>query len=106
METPLTKNIIRGIPVDIKMYEASGGYQGLRKALKESPEDVTKLVSESGLKGRGGAGFNTGQKWSFVPMDKDAPKDKYLIANADEMEPGTFKTVCFWKVILISLLKE
>ena len=91
METPLTKNLIRGIPVDIKIYEASGGYQGLKKVLKKSPEDVTKHVSESGLKGRGGAGFNTGQKWSFVPMGKDAPKDKYLIANADEMEPGTFK---------------
>jgi NADH-quinone oxidoreductase subunit F len=91
METPLTKNIIKGIPVDIQVYEKSGGYQGLRKALLKKPEEVTSLVQESGLKGRGGAGFNTGQKWSFVPMGDDAPKEKYLIANADEMEPGTFK---------------
>ncbi len=91
METPLTKNIIRGKPVDLKAYEMSGGYQGLRKALMKNPEDVTSIVKESGLKGRGGAGFNTGTKWSFVPMGKDAPKEKYLIANADEMEPGTFK---------------
>ena len=91
METPLTKNIIKGKSVDIKTYEKSGGYQGLRKALSKNPEDITSIVKDSGLKGRGGAGFNTGTKWSFVPMGKDAPKEKYLIANADEMEPGTFK---------------
>lgn len=91
METPLTKNIIRGIPVDISMYEKSGGYQGLRKALNKNPGEVTALVKESGLKGRGGAGFNTGLKWSFVPMGSNAPKEKYLVANADEMEPGTLK---------------
>lgn len=91
METPLTKNIIRAKPVDLKAYEKSGGYQGLRKALMQNPGDITSIVEKSGLKGRGGAGFNTGTKWSFVPMGKDAPKDKYLIANGDEMEPGTFK---------------
>ncbi len=48
-------------------------------------------MEKAGLSGRGGAGFNTGKKWSFVPMGDDAPKEKYLIANADEMEPGTFK---------------
>ncbi len=91
METPLTNNILRGKPVDLKAYEESGGYQGLRKALMKSPEDLISIVKDSGLKGRGGAGFNTGTKWSFVPMGKDAPKEKYLVANADEMEPGTFK---------------
>lgn len=91
METPLTKNITKGKPVDIAAYEKSGGYQGLKKALQKNPEEITAMVKESGLKGRGGAGFNTGMKWSFVPMGKDAPKEKYLIANADEMEPGTFK---------------
>ena len=91
METPLTKNIIKGKFIDIGTYEKSGGYQGLRKALSKTPEEVTSFVKDSGLKGRGGAGFNTGTKWSFVPMGKDAPKEKYLIANADEMEPGTFK---------------
>jgi NADH-quinone oxidoreductase subunit F len=91
METPLTKNITPGKPVDLRTYEKSGGYQGLRKALGKNPEDITSVVKDSGLKGRGGAGFNTGTKWSFVPMGADAPKEKYLIANADEMEPGTFK---------------
>ena len=56
-----------------------------------APADVQKLVQESNLNGRGGAGFNTGMKWSFVPMGNDAPHPKYLICNADEMEPGTFK---------------
>lgn len=62
----------------------------MRKALKTlSPKEVTEAVKESNLRGRGGAGFFTGLKWSFVPMT--APQPKYLIANADEMEPGTFK---------------
>jgi len=64
----------------------------VRKALKSlSPQEVTELVKKSNLRGRGGAGFPTGSKWSFVPMGADAPGPKYLIANADEMEPGTFK---------------
>ena len=64
----------------------------MRKALKSlSPQEVTELVKKSNLRGRGGAGFPTGSKWSFVPMGADAPRPKYLIANADEMEPGTFK---------------
>lgn len=63
----------------------------MRKSLKEfQPEEVTKIVQDSNLKGRGGAGFNTGMKWSFVPMNGDI-KQKFLVANADEMEPGTFK---------------
>ena len=56
-----------------------------------APQDLQKLVQESKLSGRGGAGFNTGMKWSFVPMGSDTPHPKYLICNADEMEPGTFK---------------
>src|SRR3989304_10033067 len=70
-------------------YERAGGYQALGKALKTAPVELQRIVKESNLRGRGGAGFNTGMKWSFVPMDSDGPK--YLIANADEMEPGTFK---------------
>lgn len=62
------------------------------KALKTmTPQEITKLVQESDLKGRGGAGFNTGMKWSFVPMNGEPHQRKYLICNADEMEPGTFK---------------
>jgi NADH-quinone oxidoreductase subunit F len=93
METPLTSNIQSDrVPLDIKAFERVGGYQGLRKALKEmTPAEVTDTVKMSDLRGRGGAGFPTGQKWSFVPMGEDAPRPKYLVVNADEMEPGTFK---------------
>ena len=61
------------------------------KPWRMTPQQVMEEVKESGLRGRGGAGFPTGVKWSFVPMGKDAPRPKYLVANADEMEPGTFK---------------
>ena len=92
MEKPLTGNIPPDRkPLDIVDYEKAGGYQALRKALSMSPSDIQKMVKDSNLKGRGGAGFSTGQKWSFVPMGKNARKPKYLTVNADEMEPGTFK---------------
>ncbi|MFP5441154.1 MAG: NADH-quinone oxidoreductase subunit NuoF [Gammaproteobacteria bacterium] len=78
-------------PVDLKAYEAQDGYAALRKSLKElSPEEIQKRVKDSNLRGRGGAGFPTGVKWSLVPMGPDAGR-KYLVCNADEMEPGTFK---------------
>lgn len=77
-----------GSYMDISSYEKSGGYAGLRAALGMEPGAVMQAVVESTLRGRGGAGFPTGQKWSFVPA---APGPKYLAANADEMEPGTFK---------------
>src|SRR5258706_316684 len=78
---------------DLDVYEKTGGYQALRKALKElTPEAVTKEVLDSNLRGRGGAGFPTGRKWSFIP--KDAPQ-KYLAVNADESEPGTFNNRVF-----------
>ncbi len=70
-------------------YKANGGYQQLKKVLELSPEAVTQEVKKSNLRGRGGAGFPTGMKWSFVP--KDSPKPKYLAINADESEPGTAK---------------
>ena len=93
MDRPLTGNLRADrLPLSLEQYEATGGYQALRKALRElAPAQVTQLVSDSGLRGRGGAGFPTGKKWSFVPMGEDAPRPKYLIVNADEMEPGTFK---------------
>ena len=91
-EKPLTRNLrTDGEMVDIAQYEAAGGYAALRKALTMAPADVTQLVKDANLRGRGGAGFPTGTKWSFVPMGDDAPRPKYLICNADEMEPGTFK---------------
>jgi NADH-quinone oxidoreductase subunit F len=70
-------------------YEKAGGYAALRKALAMEPAAITEEVKKSGLRGRGGAGFPTGMKWSFVP--KDAKLPKYLCVNADESEPGTFK---------------
>lgn len=91
MEKPLTQHIRNNQqPLSLKEYEQVGGYSALAKVLKGmTPASVTQLVKDSKLRGRGGAGFFTGLKWSFVPMD--GPKPKYLIANADEMEPGTFK---------------
>jgi len=74
----------------IDVYLMQGGYQALEKALKEmTPESLIDEVKKSNLRGRGGAGFPTGMKWSFVP--KDSPKPKYVICNADESEPGTCK---------------
>jgi NADH-quinone oxidoreductase subunit F len=91
-ETPLTKNIRPGAPpFDVKEYARAGGYQGLRKALTMTPQQVIAEVKQSNLRGRGGAGFPTGLKWSFAPLGEDAPHPKYLVCNADEMEPGTFK---------------
>ncbi len=74
----------------IDVYRRNGGYEALRKVLDGmSPDDVINEVKKSALRGRGGAGFPTGMKWSFVP--KDSPKPKYVVCNADESEPGTFK---------------
>ena len=74
-------------------YVKTGGYEGLRKALSMAPDDVTNVVKESQLRGRGGAGFPTGLKWTFLPKVEDInnPGPRYLAINADESEPGTFK---------------
>ena len=72
----------------LETYQRDGGYQGLRKALDLAPAEVTNLVKDSGLRGRGGAGFPCGLKWTFLP--KDHPGPIYLCINADESEPGTF----------------
>jgi len=88
-ETP--KYILPDIPDlhRIDVYEAHNGYKALRKALTMKPEDVTEEVKKSNLRGRGGACFPTGLKWTFMP--KQTTKPKYLCANGDESEPGTFK---------------
>jgi NADH-quinone oxidoreductase subunit F len=92
VEPYLTRNIRPNRETfSIEAYERGFGYQGLRKALSMSPQAVQELVSQSTLRGRGGAGFPTGQKWSFVPMGDKARGTKYFIVNADEMEPGTMK---------------
>jgi NADH-quinone oxidoreductase subunit F len=72
-------------------YESRGGYSALTKALGMAPDAVIAEVKESGLRGRGGAGFPTGMKWGFIPQDN--PKPKYLVVNADESEPGTCKDI-------------
>jgi NADH-quinone oxidoreductase subunit F len=72
----------------LAVYERRGGYDALRKALGTEPVDVIEEISKSGLRGRGGAGFPTGRKASFLPK---GDMDKYLVCNADESEPGTFK---------------
>lgn len=85
----LTRNF--GIPESwtIAAYERAGGYRTAPRVLAMDPAAVIEETKKSGLRGRGGAGFPTGMKWSFVPKDSKAPK--YLCVNADESEPGTFK---------------
>jgi NADH-quinone oxidoreductase subunit F len=74
---------------DIDVYEQHDGYEGLRRAIEMEPSAIIDAVKESGLRGRGGAGFPTGMKWSFVAQDTGKPV--YIVCNADEGEPGTFK---------------
>ncbi len=88
-EPVLLANIGKEDSHTLKVYESSGGYQAFRRVLKEmSPADVIELVKASGLRGRGGAGFPCGMKWSFLP--KDHPGPIYMCVNADESEPATF----------------
>lgn len=76
-------------------YTKAGGYEGAKKALAMSPGEVIDFVKKSGLRGRGGAGFPCGLKWSFVPSVEKIPGPRYLLVNADESEPGTFKDIRF-----------
>ncbi len=85
----LFKNVWTKESTSIKAYQAAGGYRTLKKNLETKPEDIVEELKKSGLRGRGGAGFPTGLKWSFLP--KDSPKPRYLCVNADESEPGTYK---------------
>jgi NADH-quinone oxidoreductase subunit F len=86
-EGVVTPLLLKNDP-SLKSYIESGGYKALEKTLSMKPEDVIEEVKKSGLRGRGGAGFPTGVKWGFMP--KDAPR-KFLVCNADEGEPATFK---------------
>ena len=88
-EPVLTRNAGNPDALTIDGYRKSGGYEGLAKALAMEPDAVIDEVKRSGLRGRGGAGFAAGLKWSFIPKGKGKPK--YLVCNADESEPGTFK---------------
>ncbi len=89
MERFLLKNIDNPESHRIETYRASGGYEQLKRALSMKPEEIIQQVKDSGLRGRGGAGFPTGMKWDFASRDPKFPK--YLVCNADEGEPGTFK---------------
>lgn len=73
----------------LEVYRKQGGYENLKKALGMAPDAITEEVKKSGLRGRGGAGFPTGMKWSFLAKPPGVPR--YLVCNADESEPGTFK---------------
>ncbi|MGA8573215.1 MAG: NADH-ubiquinone oxidoreductase-F iron-sulfur binding region domain-containing protein [Desulfobaccales bacterium] len=89
-EEVLFKNRRPDRPATIDEYRQSGGYEALTKAVKErTPEEVRQLVLDSGLRGRGGAGYPTGRKWSSIPAGAGFPR--YVVPNTDEMEPGTFK---------------
>jgi NADH-quinone oxidoreductase subunit F len=87
-EPVLLARINKGDSTSLAGYRADGGYETLRKALAMPADDVTKLVKDAGLRGRGGAGFSAGMKWGFLP--KNHPGPIYLCVNADESEPGTF----------------
>jgi NADH-quinone oxidoreductase subunit F len=88
-EKVLTRNVGHPEALGVRGYRDRGGYDALARALRMAPEEVVEEVKRSGLRGRGGAGFPCGMKWSFVP--RQHPKPKYIVCNADESEPGTFK---------------
>ena len=87
-EPLLLRNVGKPEALTVAGYRQRGGYKALEQALALDPPKITDLVKASGLRGRGGAGFPTGMKWSFIPKEA---KQKYLVVNADESEPGTFK---------------
>lgn len=81
-----------GRPLTLKSYRHAGGYEALRRAVQEmSPAEVTQTVLDSKLTGRGGAGFPAGRKWGFMDTTDEWAQSRFLVANADEMEPGAFK---------------
>ena len=89
MEPIITRHIGTPDLWRLETYQAHGGYETLARALRErQPDDLVAMVRDSGLRGRGGAGFPTGVKWGFLPKDG---RPRYLICNGDESEPGTFK---------------
>ena len=88
-EPVLFQNVWKVNSTSIDVYRQGGGYARLGEWLQLAPEAIVEIVKKSNLRGRGGAGFPTGMKWSFLP--KDNPKPRYLCVNADESEPGTYK---------------
>lgn len=91
-DKPLTQHILpHRDPLRLAEYTRVGGYESVRKALQLSRDAIVEMVKAANLRGRGGAGFPTGMKWSFMPPPQDPPHPHYLVVNADEMEPGSFK---------------
>ncbi len=92
MEPVLSRHFNDSQYRDVDTYMADGGYRVLKSTLKQrAPEEIIQTVKDAGLRGLGGAGFPTGMKWSFVPSVEERPGNRYLVCNADESEPGTFK---------------
>ena len=89
MDPIITKHVREPNAFTLDFYLQHGGYDALKKALTQTPDQIVEMVKASGLRGRGGAGFPTGMKWQFV--DKKSGKPRYIACNADESEPGTFK---------------
>ncbi|HEY5682380.1 MAG TPA: NADH-quinone oxidoreductase subunit L, partial [Sulfuricaulis sp.] len=85
------RNLHLDRPWRLSVYQGSAGYEMWKKILKDKtpPEKIIDEMKKSALRGRGGAGFSTGLKWSFMP--RNAPGQKYIVCNSDEGEPGTFK---------------
>jgi len=104
MDSVLFRHNRPGRVVTFQEYRQAGGFKALEKGLREmSPDEVQQVVIDSGLRGRGGAGFPTGKKWSFVP--RDLPGPRWLICNCDEMEPGTYKDRILLEANPFSLLE-
>src|SRR5215467_5481476 len=89
MEPLLTQYVREPDSFTLDFYLRHEGYEALKKSLTQTPDQIVEIVKASGLRGRGGAGFPTGMKWQFV--DRKSPKPRYIVCNADESEPGTFK---------------
>src|SRR5438034_1440353 len=92
-EPVLLRRIAKKADPGLDAYRADGGYRALAKAMDLAPAQVVETVKDSGLRGRGGAGFPCGLKWTFLPKlaPGQDPGQRYLAVNADESEPGTFK---------------
>src|SRR6266850_3474156 len=90
MDPILIKHVREPNSFTLDFYLAHEGYEALKIALGKKPDEIIEEVKASGLRGRGGAGFSTGMKWSFMPKKSDG-RPSYLVVNADEGEPGTCK---------------
>ena len=103
-EPVLLANVTKDDSHTRSAYESTGGYQSWRKALNMAPADIIDTVKSSNLRGRGGAGFPTGLKWTFLPKGHEGPI--YFCLNADESEPGTFNNRILMRTTHTKSLKD